>query len=165
MSLRQKLNGTTLDNQNGEFKESDKADHNFMYSLPIAENKTEFPKAYEITILDNENKVIGTEKFTQKAAEKEVNSTVFLEEESKEVESSVGSVSFDLFTTPKADNDKVKLQITKDGEVQNLNYTVTGLKAKKTIEIEVPENKTGSNEVYTIKFNANGSETKFQDTP
>ena len=160
-----KLNGNTLDNPSGEFKVSDKAEHNFMYSLPIAENKTEFPKNYEITVLDNNNKIIGTEKFTQKAAEKEVNSTVFLEEESKEVESSVGSVSFDLFTTPKADNEKVKLQITKDGEVQNLNYTVSGAKAKKTIEIEVPENKTGSDEVYTIKFNANGSETEFQDTP
>ena len=160
-----KLNGTTLDNPNREFKKSDKAEHNFMYSLPIAENKVDLPKVYEITILDNNNKIIGTEKFTQKAAEKEVNSTVYLQEESKEVESSVGSVSFNLVTTPTVAKEKVKLQITKDGTVQNLNYTVTGDKAKKTIELDVPENKTGSNEVYTIKFNANGSETTFQDTP
>ena len=160
-----KLKGTTLDNPNGEFKESDKAEHNFMYSLPIAENKVDLPKVYEITILDNNNKIIGTEKFTQKAAEKELNSTVILQEESKEVESSVGSVSFNLITTPTVAKEKVKLQITKNGEVQNLNYTVTGDKVKKTIELDVPENKTGSNEVYTIKFNANGSEIKFQDTP
>lgn len=102
-----KLNETTLDNPNGEFKESDKAEHNFMYSLPIAENKVDSPKVYEITILDNNNKIIGTEKFTQKAAEKEVNSTVFLREESKEVESSVGSVSFNLFTTPPVAKEKV----------------------------------------------------------
>lgn len=160
-----KLNETTLDNPNEEFKKSDQAEHKFMYSLPIAENKVDLPKVYEITILDNNNKIIGTEKFTQKAAEKEVNSTVYLQEESKEVESSVGSVSFNLVTTPKANNEKVKLQITKDGKIQNLNYTVTGNKARKTIKLDVPENKTGSNEVYTIKFNANGSETKFQDTP
>ena len=160
-----KLNGTTLDNPNGEFKESDKADHNFMYSLPIAENKNELPKNHEITILDNDNKVIGTEKFTQKAAEREVNSTVILEEKSKEVESSVGEVSFDLFTTPKVDDEKVKLQITKNGKIQNVNYTISSKGARKTVNLAVPENKTGSNEVYTIKFNANGSETEFQDTP
>lgn len=98
-------------------------------------------------------------------ADKDGNSEVFLQDKSKEVETSVGSVSFDLFTTPPVAKEKVKLQITKDGEVQNLNYTVTGDKVRKTIKLDVPENKTDSNEVYTIKFNANGSETKFQDTP
>lgn len=65
-----KLNETTLDNPNEEFKKSDQAEHKFMYSLPIAENKVDLPKVYEITILDNNNKIIGTENLHKRQLKK-----------------------------------------------------------------------------------------------
>ena len=40
-----------------------------------------------------------------------------------------------------------------------------GDKARKTISIDFPKNNTNSEQVYTLKFNTNGSETEFQDNP
>ena len=82
-----------------------------------------------------------------------------------------GEVNLTVFT--KKINDKhispenVKLQISLDGVVTELgkNAVVTGDKAKKTITLNFPKNTTSKEQVYTIKFNAKGSETDFQAEP
>ena len=82
-----------------------------------------------------------------------------------------GEVNLIVFT--KKINDKhispenVKLQISLDGVVTELgkNAVVTGDKAKKTITLNFPKNTTSKEQVYTIKFNAKGSETDFQAEP
>ena len=63
--------------------------------------------------------------------------------------------------------ENVKLQISLDGVVTELgkNAVVTGDKAKKTITLNFPKNTTSKEQVYTIKFNAKGSETEFQAEP
>ena len=63
--------------------------------------------------------------------------------------------------------ENVKLQISLDGVVTELgkNAVVTGDKAKKTITLNFPKNTTSKEQVYTIKFNAKGSETDFQAEP
>ena len=71
--------------------------------------------------------------------------------------------SFDIVVSPKTDAANVKLHITANGEDVALPYTVTGDKAKKSVSITFPENKTSSPVVYKITFNATGSETVFQD--
>ncbi len=82
-----------------------------------------------------------------------------------------GEVNLTVFT--KKINDKhispenVKLQISLDGVVTELgkNVEVKGDKAKKTITLNFPKNTTSKEQVYTIKFNAKGSETDFQAEP
>lgn len=82
-----------------------------------------------------------------------------------------GEVNLTVFT--KKINDKhispenVKLQISLDGVVTELgkNAEVKGEKAKKTITLNFPKNNTSKEQVYTIKFNAKGSETDFQENP
>lgn len=63
--------------------------------------------------------------------------------------------------------DKVKLQVSLDGVVTEIgkNVEVQGEKAKKTVTLNFPKNTTTKEQVYTIKFNTNGSETIFQDKP
>lgn len=82
-----------------------------------------------------------------------------------------GEVNLTVYT--KKINDKhispenVKLQISLDGVVTELgkNVEVKGDKAKKTITLNFPKNTTSKEQVYTIKFNAKGSETDFQAEP
>lgn len=82
-----------------------------------------------------------------------------------------GEVNLTVYT--KKINDKhispenVKLQISLDGVVTELgkNVEVKGEKAKKTITLNFPKNTTSKEQVYTIKFNAKGSETDFQAEP
>ncbi|MEB3058701.1 N-acetylmuramoyl-L-alanine amidase family protein [Parvimonas sp. D9] len=82
-----------------------------------------------------------------------------------------GEVNLTIYTK-KVNNqhispENVKLQISLDGVVTELgkNAVVTGDKAKKTITLNFPKNTTSKEQVYTIKFNAKGSETDFQAEP
>ena len=82
-----------------------------------------------------------------------------------------GEVNLTVFTKRINDKhispDKVKLQISLDGVVTEIgkNVEVQGEKAKKTMTLNFPKNTTTSEQVYTLKFNTNGSETVFQDEP
>ena len=59
----------------------------------------------------------------------------------------------------------VKVQVLLNNVPTDLGKSavVTGDKATKIISIDFPKNNTTSEQVYTIKFNTNGSETVFQD--
>ena len=82
-----------------------------------------------------------------------------------------GEVNLTVFTKRINDKhispDKVKLQVSLDGVVTEIgkNVEVQGEKAKKTMTLNFPKNTTTSEQVYTLKFNTNGSETVFQDEP
>ncbi|MDY6064943.1 MAG: leucine-rich repeat domain-containing protein, partial [Finegoldia sp.] len=86
-------------------------------------------------------------------------------EYNKELESLGGEVDFQVFTSPKVGSEFVKIQAKLGKEIVKLDYNVEGEKAKKTIKIQIPENKTSSDQVYTINFNSTGSEKVFQESP
>lgn len=82
-----------------------------------------------------------------------------------------GEVNLEIFTKKINDKhispEKVKLQVSLDGVVTELgkNVEVKGEKAKKTVALNLPKNTTSKEQVYTIKFNTNGSERDFQTDP
>lgn len=159
-----KLNLEEVLNPEIKFVESDKTEHDLMLIFKVLNNDTNLVKNYEITLFDTDGNKLGVEKFVQEAKEETV-SFVNLIEDRLEVESGMESLKFDVFPSPVVDSSKVKLQITKDGKILDLEYKVTGEKARKTVELKVPENKTNANEIYKIKFNATGSDTEFQESP
>ena len=82
-----------------------------------------------------------------------------------------GKANLELITKKINDNhipaDQVKVQVLLNNVPTEIgkNAVVTGDKARKTISIDFPKNNTTSEQVYTLKFNTNGSETVFQDNP
>ena len=101
----------------------------------------------------------------------EENAIVKVSADSENLTKDGGEVNLEIFTKKINDKhispEKVKLQISLDGVVTELgkNVEVKGEKAKKTVALNFPKNTTSKEQVYTIKFNAKGSETEFQAKP
>lgn len=84
--------------------------------------------------------------------------------EEKSLDYTAGDVQITLMTKNVSDNSKIKAQLVLNGEKSLLKLSnVEGLKNKKTFSINIPENPTSAERVYTIKFNVTGSETEFSD--
>ncbi len=89
----------------------------------------------------------------------------------EQIDAASSEETFPVIATPNTDAKNVKLHITANGKDVALPYTVTGEKsdtgekAKKTVTINFPENKTASPVVYKVTFNATGNDTVFQDKP
>lgn len=101
----------------------------------------------------------------------EENAIVNITADTENLPTEGGEVNLTVFTKRINDKhispDKVKLQVSLDGVVTEIgkNVEVQGEKAKKTVTLNFPKNTTTKEQVYTIKFNTNGSETVFQDEP
>ena len=101
----------------------------------------------------------------------EENAIVRVTPENQNLPTEGGKANLELITKRVNDNhitaDQVKVQVLLNNVDTNLGKkaVVEGDKARKTISIDFPKNNTNSEQVYTLKFNTNGSETEFQDNP
>ena len=101
----------------------------------------------------------------------EENAIVRVTPENQNLPTEGGKANLELITKRVNDNhitaDQVKVQVLLNNVDTNLGKkaVVEGDKARKTISIDFPKNTTTSEQVYTLKFNTNGSETEFQDNP
>lgn len=99
------------------------------------------------------------------------NAIVRVTPENQNLAAEGGKANLELITKRINDNhipaNQVKVQVLLNNVPTDLGKSavVTGDKAKKTVSIDFPKNNTTSEQVYTIKFNTNGSETVFQDNP
>ncbi|EGV09696.1 conserved domain protein [Parvimonas sp. oral taxon 393 str. F0440] len=99
------------------------------------------------------------------------NAIVRVTPENQNLPTEGGKANLELITKRINDNhipaDQVKVQVLLNNVPTDLGKSavVTGDKAKKTVSIDFPKNNTTSEQVYTLKFNTNGSETVFQDNP
>ena len=99
------------------------------------------------------------------------NAIVRVTPENQNLPTEGGKANLELITKRINDNhipaNQVKVQVLLNNVPTDLGKSavVTGDKAKKTVSIDFPKNNTTSEQVYTLKFNTNGSETVFQDNP
>lgn len=145
-----------------------KDDRNFTLALPKNETKNDVTYTVEAkTANDAQWKTaritVAKKATTPPPAEDPVISTQYDVNES--LDAAGGKKTVTVYTRPVADPKNVKLHITADGNDVTLPYTVTGEKAKKTVTINFPENKTASPVVYKVTFNATGNDSVFQDNP
>ena len=144
-----------------------RAKSDFAYSLSLPENKTDKDSVYTIEAKTLSSNAPVVTKVTVKAKSEtlptESNSKIiFMGDSDKTVDAKGGEETFNVIATPNTNASNVKLRITANGEPATIPYTVTGDGARKTVKIDFPENKTASQVVYKITFNAKGSDTEFQ---
>lgn len=145
-----------------------KDDRNFTLALPKNDEENDIVYTVEAkTANDAQWKTaritVAKKATTTPPAEDPVISTQYDVNES--LDAAGGKKTVTVYTRPVADPKNVKLHITADGNDVTLPYTVTGEKAKKTVTINFPENKTASPVVYKVTFNATGNDSVFQDNP
>ncbi len=141
---------------------------NFTLTLP----KNETNKDVEYTVEAKAEKDAQVQKATITVAKKEAtppvtptSEIIMMIDVNEKIDAASSEKTFPVIATPNTDAKNVKLHITANGKDVTLPYTVTGEKAKKTVTINFPENKTASPVVYKVTFNATGNDTVFQDDP
>ena len=146
------------------------------FTLALPKNETNKDVEYTVeakTAKDTQGK---TAKITvaKKATTPPVTPTskiIMMTEVNKQIDAASSEETFPVIATPNTDAKNVKLHITANEKDVALPYTVTGEKsdtgekAKKTVTINFPENKTASPVVYKVTFNATGNDSVFQDNP
>lgn len=112
-------------------------------------------KTYEVIIYANDKEV----KKVSVTVPKKAKSTTVLNVSKENITlPKPGEVEFNITTKDETTNNKIKAKITKDGEVQNINYIITGNDKIFKFSANFPEGN------YKITFNADASNS-FQTTP
>lgn len=145
-----------------------KDDRNFTLTLPKNETEKDITYTVEAKAANDAQWKSATITVAKKEATPPVTPTskiVMMTEVNEQIDAAASEKTFNVIATPPTDAKNVKLHITADGNDVTLPYTVTGDKARKSVTINFPENKTASPVVYKVTFNATGSATVFQDDP
>ncbi len=83
------------------------------------------------------------------------------------LDSKGGEASFDIFVKSGTSNEKIRVQVEKNGELTNIgsSSTVSGSGARRRVAFSVPENKSNQEVTYKARFNGVGDETNYQSAP
>lgn len=141
---------------------------NFTLALPKNDEENDIVYTVEAKTTNDSQAQTATITVAKKEATPPVPTTskiVMMTEVNEQIDAAASEKTFNVIATPPTDANNVKLHITADGNDVTLPYTVTGEKAKKTVTINFPENKTASPVVYKVTFNATGNDSVFQDNP
>lgn len=146
-------------------------------TLNFPKNNTSKEQVYTIKFntkgseTDFQDEPIVTIKVAPSEQNNDENAIVRVTPENQNLPTEGGKANLELITKRINDNhipaNQVKVQVLLNNVPTDLGKSavVTGDKAKKTVSIDFPKNNTTSEQVYTLKFNTNGSETVFQDNP
>lgn len=146
-------------------------------TLNFPKNNTSKEQVYTIKFntkgseTDFQDEPIVTIKVAPSEQNNDENAIVRVTSENQNLPTEGGKANLELITKRINDNhipaNQVKVQVLLNNVPTDLGKSavVTGDKAKKTVSIDFPKNNTTSEQVYTLKFNTNGSETVFQDNP
>lgn len=147
---------------------------NFTLALPKNDMKNDITYTVEAKAANDAQGKTARITVAKKEATPPVTPTskiIMMTEVNKQIDAASSEETFPVIATPNTDAKNVKLHITANEKDVALPYTVTGEKsdtgekAKKTVTINFPENKTASPVVYKVTFNATGNDTVFQDKP
>ncbi|MEB3012326.1 N-acetylmuramoyl-L-alanine amidase family protein [Parvimonas sp. D2] len=146
-------------------------------TLKFPKNNTSKEQVYTIKFntkgseTDFQDEPIVTIKVAPSEQNNEENAIIRVTPENQNLPMEGGEINLELITKRVNENhisaENVKVQVLLNNIPTDLgkNAVVKGNKARKTITLSFPKNETSKEQVYTIKFNTNGSETVFQENP
>ena len=146
-------------------------------TLKLPKNNTSKEQVYTIKFntkgseTEFQDNPIVTIKVAPSEQNNEENAIIRVTPENQNLPTEGGEINLELITKRVNENhisaENVKVQVLLNNIPTDLgkNAVVKGNKARKTITLSFPKNETSKEQVYTIKFNTNGSETVFQENP
>ncbi len=143
----------------------------YIYSANLPKNDTDKDMVYNFKFKGKDDKLFKNKIITVKSS-KAVNppsgedfSIGLAPNNEKEysLEAKAGDLSFGVVVTNKPSNDNIILISKLDGEIINLNYIVSGEKAKRTIKVTFPENTTSKEQTYYLYVKPKGKENELDN--